>query len=56
MDPVLVWSAVIAAGLVVAAGAAVLVARSALRGTDSQHRAAVLSAVAEVVRAVRGKR
>ncbi|MGW0212204.1 hypothetical protein ACWDZ8_43165 [Streptomyces sp. NPDC003233] len=33
----------------------VLVVRFAVRGTQSQHRAMVLSAVAEIVRALRGR-
>lgn len=53
MDPVLIaWFAMVAS-MTVGAVAAVLVAHSALRGTASEHRAAVLNAVAEVIRALR---
>ncbi|MER5757556.1 hypothetical protein [Streptomyces sp. NPDC002088] len=56
MDPVLVWMAVALAAMLIVAVAAVLVARFALSGTASEHRAAVLSAVAEIIRAIHGKR
>ncbi|MFB6641578.1 hypothetical protein ACFCYF_30540 [Streptomyces chartreusis] len=56
MDPMLAWLVVAVAVVLIIAIAAVAVARYALNGTDSEHRAAVLSAVAEIVRAVRGRR
>ncbi|WP_344407136.1 hypothetical protein [Streptomyces longisporus] len=56
MDSVLVWPLAVVASMTVVAVAAVLLARFALRGTASEHRAAVLGAVADVVRAVRGRR
>lgn len=43
------------AGLMVVAGAAVRIVVVALKGTASRDRALVLRAVAEVIRAVRGK-
>lgn len=42
--------------LLIVAVTAVLVVRSALSGTASRDRARVLAAVADVVRAVRGRR
>jgi hypothetical protein len=56
MDPILVWPAVVISSLAIVAATAVLVARFALRNTESEHRAAVLTAVADIVHAVRGKR
>ncbi|MFE4959995.1 hypothetical protein ACFRCW_39990 [Streptomyces sp. NPDC056653] len=56
MNPELAWLIGIVAVVIIVAVAAVLVARFALSGTQSKHRAAVLSGVAEVVRAIRGKR
>ena len=56
MDPLLASLVVEVALVLIVAAAAVLVARYALNGADSEHRAAVLSAVAEIVRAIRGKR
>jgi hypothetical protein len=53
MDPVLICSTAIVASTTVVATAAVRVVRSALRGTASEHRAAILHAVAEVIRALR---
>ncbi|MEU9567056.1 hypothetical protein AB0D16_34475 [Streptomyces sp. NPDC048161] len=56
MDPISI-GLITALGVVVAvAAAAVLVVRLAMRGTDSHHRAAVLTAAADVIRAVRGRR
>ncbi|MBM9508283.1 hypothetical protein [Actinacidiphila acididurans] len=43
-------------GLVVVATAAVLIVRYALAGTSSADRARILAGVAEVVRAIRGRR
>ncbi|MET7495649.1 hypothetical protein [Streptomyces sp900116325] len=54
MNPELAWLIGIVAVVIIVAVAAV--ARFALSGTQSEHRAAVLSGVAEVVRAIRGKR
>ncbi|WP_217554757.1 hypothetical protein [Streptomyces sp. GbtcB6] len=42
--------------LLVLACAAVLITRTALGGTESKDRARILTAVAEVIRALRGKR
>ncbi|GAA3807623.1 hypothetical protein ACFS5L_28290 [Streptomyces phyllanthi] len=56
MDPVLVAAVCSVIVLLIVAVAAVLVVRSALDGTESKDRARILTAVAEVVRAVRGKR
>ncbi len=43
------------AGLLIVAGAAVRIVVVALKGTASRDRAPVLRAVAEVIRAVRGR-
>ncbi|GAA4797164.1 hypothetical protein [Streptomyces ziwulingensis] len=56
MDPVLAAALCGVLILLIVAVAAVLIARSALNGTDSADRAGVLTAVAEVVRAIRGRR
>lgn len=57
MDPILITVVVTTSVVaVIAAAVAVTVVRYTVKGTDSQHRAAVLSAAAEVVRAVRGRR
>lgn len=56
MDPVLAAAVCSVLILLIVAGTAVLVVRSALDGTESKDRARILAAVAEVVRAVRGKR
>ncbi|GAB2460225.1 hypothetical protein [Streptomyces incanus] len=53
---VIAWGLVPVAGMLVAATAAVLIVGLALKGTASRDRARVLSAVAEVIRAVRGRR
>ncbi|MEU9554692.1 hypothetical protein [Streptomyces fumanus] len=42
--------------LLIIAWTAIVIARYALDGTDSEDRARVLTALAEVVRALRGKR
>lgn len=56
MDPLLLTAASALLSLLIIATAAVLIVRSALTDTDSEDRASVLGAVAEVVRALRGKR
>ncbi|MCX5318128.1 hypothetical protein [Streptomyces sp. NBC_00154] len=56
MDPALAAALTIVAGLLIVAVAAVLVTRFALNGTTSADRASVLTAVAELIRAIRGKR
>ncbi|WP_159038751.1 hypothetical protein [Streptomyces sp. NRRL B-1140] len=56
MDPVLAAAACGVLMLLIVACAAVLVVRSALSGSESKDRARILVAVAEVVRALRGKR
>lgn len=50
------WALVPVAGMLVTAAAAVLIVVVALRGTASRDRATVLSAVAAVIRALRGRR
>jgi hypothetical protein len=55
MEPLLL-TALTAAGVVLTTAiTAVLVVRFALVGTQSQDRAAVLNAVAAIIRAIRGK-
>ncbi|MEU1181277.1 hypothetical protein ABZ464_27250 [Streptomyces sp. NPDC005820] len=56
MDPLVAAAAAMVLTLLIVAAAAVLVVRSALDGAESKDRARILIAVAEVVRAVRGKR
>ncbi|MGP3737494.1 hypothetical protein ACTWJ9_30700 (plasmid) [Streptomyces sp. GDS52] len=56
MNPILIWPTVVLSSLVIVAATAALVARFALHNTKSEHRAAVLAAVADIVKAVRGKR
>lgn len=56
MDPMLAAVVTAVAIMLIVAVAAVLVARYALADTDSVHRARVLTAVADVIRAIRGKR
>ncbi|MGW4698112.1 hypothetical protein ACWEO1_37700 [Kitasatospora cineracea] len=53
---VIAWALVPVVGMLVAALTAVLIAVVALKGTASRERAAVLRAVADVVRAVYGRR
>ncbi|MFF8479148.1 hypothetical protein [Streptomyces sp. NPDC015414] len=55
MDPILIWPVVVVSSLAIVAATAVLVARFALTNTQSEHRAAVLAAVADIIGAVRGK-
>ncbi|MFB7287787.1 hypothetical protein [Actinacidiphila glaucinigra] len=50
------WALVPVAILLVTAATAVVIVMVALRGTASRDRATVLKAVAEVIRAVRGRR
>ncbi|MEW2622134.1 hypothetical protein [Streptomyces sp. NPDC048106] len=56
MDPLLLAAASALVTLLIIAAAAVLIVRSALTDTDSKDRASILEGVAEVVRALRGKR
>lgn len=56
MDPALAVGLTVLVGTLIVAAAAVVVARSALNNTDSEDRAGVLHAVADIIRAVRGKR
>ncbi|WP_413100412.1 hypothetical protein [Streptomyces sp. Inha503] len=56
MDPLLAAAFCGVVTMLIVAGAAVLVVRSALGGAESRDRARILGAVAEVVRAVRGRR
>ncbi|MFF5487645.1 hypothetical protein [Streptomyces virginiae] len=53
---VTVWALVPVVCMVVTATAAVLIVVAAVKGTPSRDRARILEAVAEVVRAVRGRR
>ncbi|MCF4140444.1 hypothetical protein L1856_31760 [Streptomyces sp. Tue 6430] len=50
------WALVPVAGMLVTAATAVSIVMVALKGTASRDRATVLKAVAEVIRAVRGRR
>jgi hypothetical protein len=56
VDPLLLAALCGLVILLIVAVTAVLIARYALDGTDSRDRARVLTALAEVVRALRGKR
>ncbi|MFE6153622.1 hypothetical protein [Streptomyces sp. NPDC057889] len=56
MDPILAGIITTLAVILIIAIVTIVVARSALTDTDSEHRAAVLSAVAEILRAMRGKK
>ncbi|MFG2356774.1 hypothetical protein [Streptomyces sp. NPDC048521] len=56
MDPLLVAAVCGLLTLLIVSCAAVLLVRSALHGAESKDRASILGAVAEVVRALRGKR
>lgn len=55
MDP-LVVVLLVPVSIVVVAVVAVLLIRFTISGTDSRHRAAVLSATTELIRAIRGRR
>jgi len=50
------WALVPVVGILIAATAAVLIVVVALKDTASRDRATVLRAVAEVIRAVQGRR
>ncbi|MDX3715791.1 MULTISPECIES: hypothetical protein [Streptomyces] len=56
MDSLLAGALTALAMVVIVAAAAVLITHFAMKGADSRHRAAVLESVAEVIRAIRGKR
>ncbi|MEU1405485.1 hypothetical protein ABZ471_24525 [Streptomyces sp. NPDC005728] len=56
MDPLLLAALCGVLTLLIVAFAAVLIVRSALGGADSKDRASILGGVADVVRALRGKR
>ncbi|GHD19986.1 hypothetical protein GCM10010313_51810 [Streptomyces violarus] len=58
MDPLLVAALCVCSvlTLLIVALAAVLFVRSALDGAESKDRARILGALAEVIRAVRGRR
>ncbi|MFF3709407.1 hypothetical protein [Streptomyces phaeochromogenes] len=56
MDPLVVAVLASVGTVLIVAVAAVLVVRFVITGTDSQHRARVLTSAAEVIRAIRGKR
>ncbi|MFF5307673.1 hypothetical protein ACFY5F_50890 [Streptomyces sp. NPDC013161] len=56
MDPLTMALLVSLATVAMLAVTALLVTRAALKGTDSQRRAEVLRAVAEIIRAIRGKK
>jgi hypothetical protein len=55
MEPLLLTALMPAAIVLIAAVTAVLVVRLALTGTESGDRAAVLHAVASIIRAIRGR-
>ena len=55
MDPLLLAVLVPAGVVLTTAAAAVLAVRLALTGTESRDRAAVLNAVADIIRAIRGR-
>ena len=55
MEPLLLTALIPAGIALIAAITAVLVVRLALTGTESRDRAAVLSAVASIIRAIRGR-
>jgi hypothetical protein len=55
MEPLLLTALMSAGVVLVAAVTAVLVVRLALTGTESGDRAAVLNAVASIIRAIRGR-
>ncbi|MFY4719432.1 hypothetical protein [Streptomyces sp. LaBMicrA B280] len=56
MDTLLLTAASALCTLLILTAAAVLIVRCALTDTDSKDRARILGAVAEVVRALRGRR
>lgn len=56
MDPVLAFALCCVLSLLIVACAAVLIVRLALAETESKDRPRILVAVAELVRALRGKR
>ncbi|MFJ3796392.1 hypothetical protein ACIPSJ_08890 [Streptomyces sp. NPDC090088] len=56
MDPLFLTALCGLLALLVVACAAILITRTALGDADSKDRARILTAVAEVVRALRGKR
>ncbi len=56
MDPLVVALLVPVSIVVVIAVTAVVLIRFTISATDSCHRAAVLSAMAELIRAIRGRR
>ncbi|MGW2182798.1 hypothetical protein ACWCXX_32910 [Streptomyces sp. NPDC001732] len=56
MDPMQAVALAVLAVTLIVAVAAVLLARYALADTDSAHKARVLVALAEVIRAIRGRR
>lgn len=55
MEPLLLTVLMSAGVVLIAAVTAVLVVRLALTGTQSADRAAVLNAVASIIRAIRGR-
>jgi hypothetical protein len=55
MEPLLLTVLISAGVALIAAVTAVLLVRLALTGTESSDRAAVLNAVADIIRAIRGR-
>ena len=55
MEPLLLTVLMPTVIVLIVAATAVLVVRQALTGTESRDRAAVLSAVADIIRAIRGR-
>lgn len=56
MDPIVIGMIASLGVITCVAAAAVLVVWLAMRGTASHNRAAVLTAAADVIRAIRGRR
>ncbi|WP_204327985.1 hypothetical protein [Streptomyces aureoverticillatus] len=56
MDPIMIGMVAALGVIPSVAVAAVLMVWLAMRGTDSHHRATVLRAAADVIRAVRGRK
>lgn len=55
MEPILLTGLMSAGAVLIVAATAVLVAWLAIIGTESRDRAAVLNAVASIIRAIRGR-
>jgi hypothetical protein len=55
MEPLLLTALIPAGVVLIVAATAVLIVRLALAGTESGDRAAVLNAVADIIRAIRSR-